>query len=93
MGGTLGRLGWLIKLIRYRFLLVAGLLPYALGTALAFHVHQTFDLYFFLVGLLGLFFALLGVEAFNEYFDWQLGTDRVFQLHPKPVTKRTFFLG
>lgn len=93
MGGALGRLAGLIKLIRYRFLLVAGLLPYALGAALAFHVHQTFDLFFFLAGLLGLFFALLGVEAFNEYFDWQSGTDRVFQLHPKPVTKHTFFVG
>ena len=93
MGGALGRLAGLIKLIRYRFLLVAGLLPYALGAALAFHVHQTFNLFFFLVGLVGLFFALVGVEAFNEYFDWQLGTDRVFQLHPKPVTKRTLFVG
>ncbi len=93
MGGALGTLARLIQLIRYRFLLVAGLLPYVLGTALAFHANQTFDLFLFLMGLLGLFFALVGVEAFNEYFDWQLGTDRVFQLHPKPVTKRTYFVG
>ena len=93
MGGALTRLAGLIQLIRYRFLLVAGLLPYVLGAALAFHAHRTFDLFVFLVGLVGLFFALLGVEAFNEYFDWQLGTDRVFQLHPRPVTKRTFFVG
>jgi len=93
MGGALGQLAGVIQLIRYRFLLVAGLLPYALGAALAFHIHRAFDLFFFLVGLVGLFFALVGVEAFNEYFDWQLGTDRVFQLHPKPVTKHTFFVG
>ena len=55
MGGALGQLVGLIQLIRYRFLLVGGLLPYALGAALAFHVHQTFDLVFFLAGLLGLF--------------------------------------
>ena len=93
MDGTPGPLAAVIKLIRHRFLLVTGLLPYVLGTALAFHVNQTFDLFLFLMGLLGLFFALVGVEAFNEYFDWQLGTDRVFQLHPKPVNKRTFFVG
>ena len=70
-------LAGLIQLIRHRFLLVAGLLPYVLGAALAFHVHQTFDLFLFLVGLLGLFFALVGIEAFIPYFGWRLGKDRV----------------
>jgi len=90
MGGTLFRL---IKLIRYRFLLVAGLLPYGLGAAVAFYSQGVFSLSLFLVGLAGLFFVLVGVEAFNEFFDWQLGTDRVFQLNPKPVTSRTFHVG
>ena len=93
MGRTLGHLSRLIQVLRYRFLLVAGLLPYGLGAALAFHVNRSFNVFLFLLGLMGLFLALAGVEAFNEYFDWQLGTDRVFQLEPKPVTKRTFFVG
>jgi len=90
MGGTLFRL---IKLVRYRFLLVAGLLPYGLGTGIAFYLEERFDLFLFLIGLIGLLFVLIGVEAFNEFFDWQLGTDRVFQLNPKPVTSRTFHVG
>ena len=93
MGGTPGRLAGLTKLIRCKFLLVAGLLPYALGAALASNVHRTFDLFFFLVGLLGLFFAIVGAQAFNEYFGSKLGTDQDHQLHHKPATKRTFFLG
>ena len=83
----------LIKLVRYRFLLVAGLLPYCLGAAVGFYSHGEFSPFLFLIGLVGLFFVLVGVEAFNEYFDWQLGTDRVFQLDPKPVTKSTFLVG
>ncbi|MFQ5951813.1 MAG: prenyltransferase [Candidatus Omnitrophota bacterium] len=83
----------LIKLIRYRFLLIAGLLPYCLGSAVAFYFRGEFSPFLFLVGLAGLFFVLVGVEAFNEFFDWQLGTDRVFQVDPKPVTKSTFFVG
>lgn len=83
----------LIKLVRYRFLLVAGLLPYCLGAAVAFSSYGEFSLFLFVTGLIGLFFVLAGVEAFNEYFDWQLGTDRVFQLEPKPVTKNTFLVG
>lgn len=79
--------------IRYRFLLFAGLLPYCLGGAIAFGRVGSFDVQLFLVGLAGLFFVLVGVEAFNEYFDWILGTDRVFQLDPKPITKRKFYIG
>lgn len=42
---------------------------------------------------MGLFFVLIGVEAFNEFFDWQFGTDRVFLMEPKTITKSTFFVG
>ena len=86
-------LSGLIRLLRYRFLLFAGLLPYVLGAAVAFHIQGEFSLFFFFTGLLGLFFVLLAVEALNEFFDWRLGTDRVFQLDPKPVTIGTFLFG
>lgn len=88
-----GTLCLIIQTIRYRFLLFAGLLPYGLGIVLAFHLEQQFNLALFLMGLSGLLFALIGVEAFNEFFDWRFGSDRVFQLNPKPVTTRTFLIG
>ncbi|MBI4712837.1 MAG: hypothetical protein HY762_06020 [Planctomycetes bacterium] len=93
MAGTFYQLMGLITFLRYRFLLFAGLLPYVLATAFTFHLTGQFDLELFLVGLGGLVLVLIGVEAFNEYFDWVGGTDRVFQLDPKPVSRRTFFLG
>jgi 1,4-dihydroxy-2-naphthoate octaprenyltransferase len=83
----------LIKLIRYRFLLIAGLFPYGLGTAIAFYSEKRFNLSVFLMGFMITLLALIGVEAFNEYFDWRIGTDRVFQINPKPVTKITFWVG
>jgi 1,4-dihydroxy-2-naphthoate octaprenyltransferase len=88
-----GALFQLIRLVRYRFLLIAGLLPYGLGAGIAFYSERRFDFPVFLLGLIGLFFVLVGVEAFNEFFDWQLGTDRVFQPNPEPVTRRTFVVG
>lgn len=89
MEGTLYRI---IRLARYRFLLIAGLLPYVLGTGVAFYYVKRFDFFLFATGLLGLLFVLIGVEGFNEFFDWHLGTDRVFQLDTKPVTKKTLIL-
>lgn len=83
----------LIHLIRYRFLLFAGILPFCLGAAVAYGSAHSFSAELFLTGLTGIFFALVGVEAFNEYFDWALGTDRVFQLDPKPVTRKKFYIG
>lgn len=83
----------IIHLIRYRFLLFAGLLPYCLGAVVAYYEAFAFDLQLFLTGLAGIFFTLMGVEAFNEYFDWILGTDRVFLLNPKPITKKKFYIG
>lgn len=83
----------LLHLIRYRFLLFAGLLPYCLGAAIAYRSVPAFDIKLFLIGLVGIFFTLVGVEAFNEYFDWVLGSDRVFQPDPKPVTKKKFYIG
>jgi 1,4-dihydroxy-2-naphthoate octaprenyltransferase len=64
--------------VRYRFFLYAGLLPYLLGAAWAYAVASAFDAPVFWSGLAGVVLAVIGVEAFNEYFDDRMGTDRVF---------------
>lgn len=65
-------------MIRYRFFLYAGLLPYLMGAAWAASMEGAFDRSRFWLGLLGIFFSVCGVEAFNEYYDARMGTDRVF---------------
>jgi 1,4-dihydroxy-2-naphthoate octaprenyltransferase len=67
-----------LSLVRYRFFLYAGLLPYLLGAAWAYAVGGAFDAAVFWSGLGGVVLAVVGVESFNEYFDSQMGTDRVF---------------
>jgi 1,4-dihydroxy-2-naphthoate octaprenyltransferase len=64
--------------VRYRFFLYAGLFPYLLGAAWARGVEGVFRPAPFWQGFLGIVFAVVGVEAFNEYFDSRMGTDRVF---------------
>ena len=66
------------SMVRYRFFLYAGLLPYLLGAAWAYAVAGAFDAPVFWSGLAGVVLAVVGVEAFNEYFDSRMGTDRVF---------------
>jgi len=66
------------SLVRYRFFLYAGLLPYLLGAAWAYAMVGRFDATLFFSGLAGVVLAVVGVEAFNEYFDSRMGTDRVF---------------
>ncbi len=85
--GAAGALGRVLGLVRYRFFLFAGLLPYALGAAWAFGRLGHFDGWAFLAGLAGVALAVVGVESFNEYFDARMGTDRVFnpeELAPVP---------
>lgn len=82
-----------IHYIRYRFLLFAGLLPYCLGSAIVSSQAGQFDIKLFLIGLAGLFFVLVGVEAFNEYFDWIGGSDRAFLLEQPRVPKEKFYIG
>ena len=55
-----------------------GLLPYLLGAAWAYRITGTIDGAVFWSGLAGVVLAVVGVEAFNEYFDSRMGTDRVF---------------
>jgi 1,4-dihydroxy-2-naphthoate octaprenyltransferase len=72
------RLLLVASLVRYRFFLYAGLLPYLLGAAWAHAMEGAFDAPIFWSGLGGVVLAVVGVESFNEYFDSQMGTDRVF---------------
>jgi 1,4-dihydroxy-2-naphthoate octaprenyltransferase len=75
---SLHRLLRVLSLVRYRFFLYAGLLPYGLGAAWAWRITGQFEAAIFWSGLAGVGLAVVGVEAFNEYFDSRMGTDRVF---------------
>src|SRR5262249_51843758 len=68
----------IVSLVRYRFFLYAGLLPYLLGAAWARGMEREFHAGVFWLGFLGIFLSVVGVESFNEYFDARMGTDRVF---------------
>ena len=84
----------ILSLVRYRFFLYAGLLPYLLGSAWAYGMNGSFDAAIFCSGLLGVVLAVVGVEAFNEYFDSRIGTDRVFNPQDAPPMARwVFWLG
>ena len=74
----------ILSLVRYRFFLYAGLLPYLLGAAWAYAIGHTFAAAIFWSGLAGVVLAVVGVEAFNEYFDSRVGTDRVFNPEDAP---------
>jgi 1,4-dihydroxy-2-naphthoate octaprenyltransferase len=83
-----------LRLVRYRFFLYAGLLPYLLGAAWAWAIEGRFDAAAFWSGLAGVVLAVVGVEAFNEYFDAREGTDRVFNpADLPPVTATVFWIG
>jgi 1,4-dihydroxy-2-naphthoate octaprenyltransferase len=83
-----------VRLVRYRFFLYAGLLPYLLGAAWAYAVEGRFDAPVFWSGLLGVVLAVVGVEAFNEYFDARMGTDRVFNpVDLAPISAGVFWVG
>ena len=72
------------NLLRYRFFLTAGILPYILGAAASCYSSNIFHWNYFLIGLIGIGFSLAAVETFNEYFDAKVGTDRIFQQGPLP---------
>ncbi len=78
------RLLLVVSLVRYRFFLYAGLLPYLLGAAWAWGIAHRIDAPVFWSGLAGVVLAVIGVEAFNEYFDSRMGTDRVFNSEDLP---------
>jgi 1,4-dihydroxy-2-naphthoate octaprenyltransferase len=83
-----------LSLVRYRFFLYAGLLPYLLGAAWAYRVNAQLDGPMFWSGLAGVGLAVIGVEAFNEYFDARMGTDRVFNPEDlPPMSDAVLWLG
>ena len=83
-----------LRLVRYRFFLYAGLLPYLLGAAWAYGMDGVFHPGLFWCGLAGVVSSVVGVEAFNEYFDSRMGTDRVFDLKDAPpVSNAVLALG
>ena len=88
------RLWRVFSLIRYRFFLYAGLMPYLLGAAWAFAMAGRFDVPVFWSGLGGVVLSVIGVEAFNEYFDARMGTDRVFNPQDvPPIAQAVFWIG
>ena len=53
-----------------------------------------FDAPLFWCGLGGVVLAVVGVECFNEFFDAQMGTDRIFNpADLPPVTRVVFWIG
>lgn len=82
------------SMVRYRFFLYAGLLPYLLGTAWAYARLGAFDAALFWSGFGGVVLSVIGVEAFNEYFDSRMGTDRVFDPgDAPPMSDAVLWLG
>ena len=82
------------SVVRYRFFLYAGLLPYLLGAGWAYGVEKMFRPGVFFLGLLGIFLSVIGVESFNEYFDAKMGTDRVFNPDAEEyISEWMFYLG
>lgn len=66
------------RTVRYRFFLLAGVFPYLLGAAVAYHSRGLVDWRLLLMGLAGVVFVSAGIEGMNEYFDSKMGGDRVF---------------
>lgn len=83
----------LITLIRYRFFLFAGLLPYFLGQAVAINVQGKLNWSHFWLGFAGIFLVLVAVELFNEYFDAKEGGDRIFSQEQYEIPAWFFKLG
>lgn len=71
-------------IFRYRFFVMAGVFPYLLGCAVAHDATGGMNWVTGILGLVGVICLGLGIEGMNEYFDSQLGGDRVFE-----TTRRT----
>ncbi|MBI5747570.1 MAG: prenyltransferase [Nitrospinae bacterium] len=83
----------IVRTIRYRFLLIAGVFPYLVGVSYAYHKTAIFHMAIFVIGLCGISLALLAVEYINEYFDSRNGTDHIFSLERRPAPSYYKFVG
>ncbi|MCM8832338.1 MAG: prenyltransferase [Candidatus Omnitrophica bacterium] len=81
------------RIIRYRFFLFAGIFPYLLGQVIAYDTKISFNFKNFWLGLIGIFLVLIGVELFNEYFDFKSGGDRVFSKEEFYIPDYFFLIG
>ncbi|MHC4075389.1 MAG: prenyltransferase [Planctomycetota bacterium] len=82
-----------VRLIRYRFFLFAGLLPFFLGQAVAYSLNRSIDSSVFWWSLSGVFSVLAAVELFNEYFDAKEGGDRIFSQRQFRIPNYFYGLG
>jgi 1,4-dihydroxy-2-naphthoate octaprenyltransferase len=83
----------LMRLVRYRFFLFAGILPYFLGQAIAFNIQGVLNWSHFWWGFVGIFLVLAAVELFNEYFDAKDGGDRIFSQEEPDIPNYFFASG
>jgi 1,4-dihydroxy-2-naphthoate polyprenyltransferase len=75
-------------LVAYPKIWIASTIPMLVGTALAYGFTGRFDFYWFVVGLIGLYFIEIGKNAANDIVDFQTGVDQAVA-----VENRTPFSG
>lgn len=73
-----GLLGAVARAFRYRFFVIAGVLPYVLGLAAAGDATGQVNWPVGILGLAAVIMVGLGIEGMNEYFDAKIGGDRAF---------------
>src|SRR5207245_9465985 len=60
-------------------------MPYVLGAAAAQYTSGAISVTIFVIGLMGVLGALLGVETYNEFFETRTGSDMGFESEPPPA--------
>ncbi|RKY84573.1 hypothetical protein DRQ09_08465 [candidate division KSB1 bacterium] len=60
------------------------ILPVILGGLLALYHRNTFNIWFFLIALIGSFFAHLGANTVNDYYDYRSGVDDLAESRKSP---------
>lgn len=55
---------------------IASTIPMLVGASLAYGVVGQFDLFWFIISLVGIYFIEIGKNAINEYVDYESGVDR-----------------